>query len=413
MQKKIMKVISMKYEWREIAIYDNVNDQLLLTHRGCPICKSNRSKTVFTLENFQFFSDSSNKPKQATVQNQMCEKCFALYMNPCYSKDGFAILFDEAGQSYGASEGRAREQYQWIQKRIEIKEHSSLMDIGCGYGAFLSELPSHIQRVGIDIDQASIDIAREMNKDITFICSDFEDIRYDEKIDIITMFHVLEHLPNPLEILKRLHKIANKNTKLIVEVPILENGLTNDINGFFSVQHLTHFTRNSFKNILGLSGWKIVEWEEQDTYNGCRVLVEKGEVSQKIDLDFDQKTLLYRYLQNWYDSIRSAESKLRKIHTKKCLIWGGGMHLEFLYQISSLFDRDIEFIIVDKDQKKQNKTWRGIKIYDPNIIPEILDEDISFIPSSYRNQEHIKKELLAYGVAESKIVSIYDKVRVY
>ena len=61
------------------------------------------------------------------------------------------------------------------------------------------------------------------------------------------MFHVLEHLKNPLETLINILKSAHQTTYLLIEVPILENGFTNDINGFFSAQHLTHFSRQSLK----------------------------------------------------------------------------------------------------------------------------------------------------------------------
>ena len=77
--------------------------------------------------------------------------------------------------------------------------------------------------------------------------------------DTITMYHVLEHLPRPVEVLKKLSvQSQNQQQKSLVEVPIIENGNTNDINGFFSIQHTTHFSANSLLNcIIALAGWKI------------------------------------------------------------------------------------------------------------------------------------------------------------
>ena len=401
-----------KIVWKKITHAINKDNDLLMMYRPCPICKHDNSKTVLTLDNFQFFTDSDS-PKQTDIIQKQCQNCGAIYLNPCYSKKGFSILFKEAGQSYGSTTQRPNEQSQWLKKHNLLHPHVTVMDIGCGIGNLLASLPENISKIGVDIDNASIEYARTQHETINFVCSDFEDIEINQTVDVITMYHVLEHLANPLETLQRLFHISEDTTKLVVEVPIIENGLTNDINGFFSVQHLTHFSRNSFKNILTLSGWQVLEWDEQKDYNGCRVLAQKTKSSKTINTDYTQQSLVYMYLEKWYNSISIAEKRLQNIDTKYCLIWGGGMHLEFIYQISSLFHKDIEFIIVDKDKTKQNKTWRGINIYDPSIISDIQNKDFYCIASSYRNQESIKHELIDYGFDEKRIVTLYDYVNVY
>ena len=402
----------MQFNWKKIEIKNNSNDKKLLSMRACPICQHEHASTVLTLTNFQFFSDSDLHEKQATLQEQMCDKCNAIFLNPCYNNVGFDILFAEAGQSYGSTLQRPQEQFNWIKKRIDV-DGSNFMDIGCGTGNFIASLPESINKIGIDIDQQSIDTAKKNNPNVEFICSPFETIEYKKQLDIITMFHVLEHVQDPLNTLKRLHTLATKETRFIVEVPIIENGLTNDINGFFSAQHLTHFSRNSFKNILALSGWEVIEWQEQPDYNGCRVLAKKGAHKQALTFDGQQKYYLHRYLQNWYSSIMSAENKLQQIKHSQCVIWGGGMHLEFIYQISSLFQHKRKFLIVDKDPNKQGKLWRGIEIHDPSILSQLPVDKTQFIVSSYGNQETIKEALLQCKIKPEDIITLYDNIHVY
>ena len=407
-----------KIIWNKVNHSINKNNDLLMLYRPCPICKKDNKRTVLTLDNFQFFTDSV-QPKQVDIIEQQCQNCGAIYLNPCYSKEGFGILFKEAGQSYGSTTQRPLEQMEWLRRYDLLLPNSKIMDVGCGRGNFLASLPANVSKIGVDIDKASIDYAQSKHQGIRFVCSAFEEIEIDQSIDIITMYHVLEHLANPLETLQRLFDISDDETKLVVEVPILENGLTNDINGFLSVQHLTHFSRNSFRNILALSGWQVIAWDEQKDYNGCRVLAKKTNNSPTtIHKDYTQKILLFKYLSNWYKSICRVEEKLQKINTPYCLIWGGGMHLEFIYQISSLFNKNIKFIIVDKNKTKQNKTkqnkkWRGINICDPSILSDIKNKDFYCIASSYRNQESIKKELTNYGFDEKYIITLYDYVNVY
>lgn len=401
----------MKIEWSKIVETNNYNNSLM-KYRACPICKNDNVKLLLSLEKFQFFSDAVTS-KQVDINQKQCKSCGAIYLNPCYSNEGFSILFEEAGMSYGSSEGRPFEQVEWLNNYKLLEDGYKVLDIGCGVGKFLASLPLNIRKVGIDIDNSSIVKAREHNDDIEFICSGFDDFTYDGNIDVITMYHVLEHLPNPLETLQNLYKLSNEKTKLVVEVPIIENGNTNDINGFFSVQHLTHFSRNSLKNILAQSGWNIIEWLEQKDYNGCRVLVEKSNVINETLFHSDQEYKnIYNYLSFWYDSLEKIENIIAKINNKKCVIWGAGMHLEFIYQLTSLFTKEIEFIIVDSDENKQNKKWRGINIYSPAIL-KTLNDDISLIISSYGGQPSIEKAALDIGIKQNYIIKLYDYLRIY
>lgn len=399
--------------WGKIDDHANKDNARLLQYRPCPICGHLESKSLLFFENFQFFSDA-DIPKQVDLHEKQCRNCGAIYLNPCYSNEGFSILFDEAGKSYGSTEGRPNEQINWLNERNLLKDNFKILDIGCGTGHFLASLPNNVNKVGVDIDAPSIELAKESSPEIEFICSGFDDLEYNEPIDIITMFHVLEHLPNPKATLQRLYDLSNKDTKLVVEVPIIENGFTNDINGFFSVQHLTHFSRNSLRNILELVGWKVIDWLEQKDYNGCRILAVKKTQNHAIEQNNTETINAQKYLNHWYNSLSKAEEKILSLDSKYCIIWGGGMHLEFLYQTTSLFSKDIQFIIVDSDKNKQNKSWRGINIYDPSIIEDLKNsEDIVYVISSYGVQNSIEKELKNMLISQDKILKLYNYVKVY
>jgi len=125
-------------------------------HRPCPICNSLKSKVVLELTDFQFYSDSTEVPKRTNVRETICLNCFALYLNPCYSKFGFDVLFAEAGQSYGSTAGRPQEQVEWMSKRGLLSKKARVLDIGCYEGAFLAHLPTNVKKIGVDIDQPAI-----------------------------------------------------------------------------------------------------------------------------------------------------------------------------------------------------------------------------------------------------------------
>lgn len=400
--------------WDTINLTQNKDNSKLLMHRNCPICDEDTTKSLLFLENLQFYSDSTF-PKQADIHVKQCQKCGCIYLNPLYSNDGFKILFAEAGKSYGSTAIRPTEQIQWLQSYNLFQDNFRVLDVGCGTGAFLASLPGNVQKVGVDIDLPSIKCARNTFPHIEFICSDFDELHYTGEINLITMLMTLEHLPNPKKTLTRLYQIAIETTKLVIEVPIIENGLTNDINGFFSALHLTHFSRNSLKNVLELSGWEILEWLEHKDYNGCRVLAQKS-ATPKMTVSQSSHEILnaHRYLSHWYHSLANVEQKILALKCRYCVIWGAGMHLEFLYQTTSLFSKDIQFIIVDSDLNKHNKCWRGIHIYSPQTIKELtINGEMLFIISSYGNQNIIKDTMeREYGIDQTNIVELYDTVNV-
>lgn len=272
--------------------------------------------------------------------------------------------------------------------------------------------------MGVDVDKPAIERGRQQfgAQGVEFILGHFEIFQYAGTLDTITMFHVLEHLPNPIAALCKLRSIVHSGSRLVVEVPILEKGITNDINGFFSVQHMTHFSRCSLQNCLTQAGWKVIEWYEQSDYNGCRILAEPCKYSDSIIGDGKDVKLLYAYLAKWYKTLSAVNDKLSGTENiVRWVIWGGGAHTEFLYQTTSFFqvNSDREYAIVDSDPLKQGKTWRGIKIHHPSVLKKIDWSQTCLIISSYGSQEAIVCAARDLDVPAARILKLYDEVHVY
>ncbi len=101
----------------------------------------------------------------------------------------------------------------------------SYLEVGGGHGLYISEA---LEIVGnkakydlVDISKSSIDIARKMieNDNVTFILSDIADYNYAEKYDFITMGEVLEHVEDPILLLKKLFTLLNNNGRLFITTP--------------------------------------------------------------------------------------------------------------------------------------------------------------------------------------------------
>ena len=405
----------MSVSWKKIDFATaQSGDARYVTHRHCPICDNDDATVINQMKGFQFYTDDVIN-KQVDITNVQCKSCKALYMNPVYSPAGFDVLFREAGCSYGMTDGRTKEQLDWLTTRGLLQDQKIFLDVGCGDGALMKCLPDGIRCIGVDIDLFSIEKARKNNShhNVEFICADFDAFKPDFEPDLISLFHVLEHLPNPIGTLRHLRLISKKGSHLIVEVPVMENGFTNDIMSFFSPQHMTHFSGQSFMQCVKNAGWSIVEAFQQPDYNGTRILA-VNDGSSSILKDFALKHL-EDLLQLTQINNRKIETALNKLSaSNKVIVWGAGNHLEKIFQVTDYFENsNSEFIIVDSDKIKQNKTWRGINIYSPDVLGDLKGQGISVIISSYGSQPIIQNVLNDWGWDKSHIVELYEHVDIY
>jgi len=386
-----------------------------LVERACPICGNDDHRPITALGKFQFFTDSVDLPKRVTLRQVQCRHCLTLFQNPCFSEQGFSNLFAEAGMSYGSTALRPAEQLAWLQARGLLHPGTVILDVGCYDGRFLSQLPSELIRQGVDIDALAIMRGLARDPALELVHSAFDKFSLSRRPEVITMFHVLEHLPDPIAVLRRLHEVAADSVRLIIEVPILEGGQTNDINGFFSVQHITHFSRSSLLNTLQVAGWQVVEGAKMEGYNGYRVVATKTAPQPAFAGSTADVGALQEVLASWYQAQRQVEHKLCVLNeNSQLVIWGAGLHTEFLYQCTSLFNApQRRFVLVDSDPSKQNRSWRGIPIASPITLAEHHWQNSHLLVSSYGGQESIVQAATALGVPANRVMCLYDDVSVY
>jgi ubiquinone/menaquinone biosynthesis C-methylase UbiE len=110
--------------------------------------------------------------------------------------------------------------YEETKRNIE-REYSSgkLLDMGCGLGLFLKLWdPQKWEVFGIDISEQAVEYAKSKGLNVrqgSLEKTDFSDTRFD----VITMFYVLEHLPNPLKVLKEVRRVLKKDGLLVIRIP--------------------------------------------------------------------------------------------------------------------------------------------------------------------------------------------------
>ena len=103
---------------------------------------------------------------------------------------------------------------------------------------------------------------------------------------------------------------------MVIEVPVIDNGNTNDIHGFFTVQHATHFSRASLANCLRVSGWIITEEYRVPDYNGLRVIARPVSLNEIVNpiVTFSSDWLdIANSLESWQNAIFCVEERIQSI----------------------------------------------------------------------------------------------------
>jgi 2-polyprenyl-3-methyl-5-hydroxy-6-metoxy-1,4-benzoquinol methylase len=150
----------------------------------------------------------------------------------------------------------------------------SCLELGCADGEGTKILLKHFKRI-IAVDGSQKLVAEAKNEissnRVTFICSYFEDLKFNEKFDTIVLAHILEHVSDPLRTLKIARKFLKKGGVMIVDVPnalsihrqvgVLMGMIKSEhaLNSAdLSIGHRRVYDMNSFKKMAKKADLKII-----------------------------------------------------------------------------------------------------------------------------------------------------------
>ncbi len=143
------------------------------------------------------------------------------------------------------------------------KRSGKLLDIGCGMGYFLAACRDWGYDVeGMDISEDSATYVRDHLR-LSVSVGTVDEIDYPQaSFDVITMWHFLEHAPDPRLYLKKTRKWLKPGGLLVVDVP---NYTSTDARrawqswkGWHLPFHLYHFTPETLCGLLAKQGFRVV-----------------------------------------------------------------------------------------------------------------------------------------------------------
>ena len=131
------------------------------------------------------------------------------------------------------------------------QEKGKLLDVGCGTGDFLFAAKNNGWNVtGIEPNKKARSIANKKNNNTVFDNTELKKLK-ENSFDVITLWHVLEHLPNLENDIQIFKKLLKPKGTLIIAVPNYKSFDARYYKEFWAAydvpRHLWHFSQNSIK----------------------------------------------------------------------------------------------------------------------------------------------------------------------
>lgn len=232
---------------------------------ACPACEHTSYSPFLSCKDYTVSDETFNLVK--------CTRCGFLMTNPRPEEDQLPKYYQSEGYISHTNKSlnlidsvyrvARRFTLQWkynIVQKHSVQKPSSLLDFGCGTGDFLLECKNRGMTIsGVEPSlRARDDAGRKTGKEVTVSLN-----QVVGKFDVITLWHVLEHIPDPEGTLLELkHRLQEEGT-LFVAVPNYRSKDARSYGahwaGFDVPRHLWHFSKDTLDKLLSRVNLNIVQ----------------------------------------------------------------------------------------------------------------------------------------------------------
>ncbi len=231
----------------------------------CPICRSSSLSFSTSL------TDHSITREQFDLTD--CRSCGLRITNPRPSIEALAKYYDDPSYiSHSNTSVTLQDKlYQLVRRWALTKKYRLLkprqpngrvLDIGCGTGEFLAYLMGRgYQVTGVEPNSKARQEA--IANHAIEVLPHLDQVPAQEQFQVITMWHVLEHVPDLHQTMKRLFASLSDNGILLVAVPDRDSWDASFYGHNWAAwdvpRHLTHFRRRDMQRLLHDHGFELLE----------------------------------------------------------------------------------------------------------------------------------------------------------
>jgi SAM-dependent methyltransferase len=163
----------------------------------------------------------------------------------------------------------------WIKARVELVRRfrgaGKVIELGCGVGeTAVALLKAGFETTAVEESRKVIAYLRSQYPGVAWFNDDAASFleKNPRSFDIATMFHVLEHIPQPRDFMERVSAALRRDGLIVIEVPDVGGGFAR-LRGtkwdYYLVHHVNYFDVRSLRKLLGGFGYRLVHL--QRTYH--------------------------------------------------------------------------------------------------------------------------------------------------
>lgn len=251
-------------------IIENTPDFFVPT--TCLFCGQAEDRILYpahlNANSFTGYTYSARRKRQREhYQLVRCATCGLVRSNPILSENRFNTLYAESQFIFSEEAPYAARTYIHLLQQLREKYHArigSLLEIGCSTGFFLDEALSRgiSEVIGFE---PSLDCYRHAKAHLQpRIINDVykPELLHEQTFDLAGLFHVIDHLQNPKEILQSVACALNPGGYVMLVCHDVESWSAKLLDGYspiFDVEHIYLFSRNTLQKLLEVAGFTCLE----------------------------------------------------------------------------------------------------------------------------------------------------------
>ena len=220
--------------------------------------------------------NNTSRSKSYTDWNKLtyhfCGECGSAYQDPIvffkYEENYWGEITDPDGNVRDLSKERDFKVKNWYGESVNFVNKQTpghILDVGAGLGYFLSVLDRRWKKYAIEISEYASDHIKEQYDNITVFNGNLNYAPFDNNFfDIIMFYHVIEHLENPKNELRKLYQLLKPGGILITGTPNISSIASKIFKGNFRLYgpgHLCLFNPKSLNDLLFSNNFKVFKRE--------------------------------------------------------------------------------------------------------------------------------------------------------
>jgi SAM-dependent methyltransferase len=225
---------------------------------ACNLCGEDRANKIFQAEGYWLVR---------------CSGCGLAYINPRLTAGARGEVYDDdyirghtGGEELDGDFVWTVDPTSWEATRLRYATrgitNGRLLEIGCATGKFLSAVQQKGWEIwGVEFNRhAACAAAKRLGS--TVLAGGFEEAQLPERhFDVICLFHVIEHMIDPLATVRKIRGLLRQNGRILLECPDFGSGNARKLGPRWRMvipkEHLYYFDECSLRRLLEQAGFRV------------------------------------------------------------------------------------------------------------------------------------------------------------